>query len=319
MTDLANVVPASQVPRPSVTRSAAAQRSHSQAAAGGRSGMLDEALRRVSTMVSASSYEHWRIRTPGTRRIANIDLSSEWLSVSLPLRQLSSPISPRIIDSLMRRNARIDGNARIVGQRRPGRRQIVVDMPVELLPWEDAAGLDTILGLAISGLDAAVGPNPLCGTSPAQVGTPRERIEASFEEAGWPAQPGEGDGLEVPLEVPGSYFSAGVTHDYDATRLSVPILPNEYHAAAPECRGAVSVLIWLTASRIRMIKPVRSRRVLALEAALMPAHSNASGLAHGCAALSVALQRCAAEAALLLADEALARFYLSNFGLPTSS
>ena len=42
-------------------------------------------------------------------------------------------------------------------------------------------------------------------------------------------------------------------------------------------------------------------------------------LAHACAALSVALQRCAAEAALLVADEELARIYLKNLGLPTSA
>jgi hypothetical protein len=68
-----------------------------------------------------------------------------------------------------------------------------------------------------------------------------------------------------------------------------------------------------------MVKPARSRRTLALEVSLPPGHCNTIGLGHACAALSVALQQFAAEAALLVADENLAQTYLSNLGFSTST
>ena len=318
MADLSTSVVVSQAPRRSVKRSAKV-RGRLTSVDGGHCGTLDAALRRVSTVISQSSHGQWAIRTPATRRIANIELSAEWLSASLSLRQLSRPISLKIIGETLCRNARINGSERIVGQCRPGGRQIVVDIPVELVPWDSDENLDTLLGRAIAGLDDTVSKTRAGGAPPVQVATPREQIEACFEEAGWPVQAGEGDSLEVPLEVPGSYFVGSVNHDSDLTRLRVPILPAEYGAASLDCRDAVSVLLWLTAGRIRMVRPLRSRRSLALEATLLPGHSNAIGLAHACAALSVVLQRSAAEAALLLADEALARIYLSNLGFPTSA
>jgi hypothetical protein len=253
------------------------------------------------------------------RRIANVDLSAGWLSIGVSLRLLSMPISLNIIGSMLSRNARIDGSSRIVGQRRQGGRQIVADIPVDLLPWDEEAELDLLLGSTVARLNAALCPNVQHTESLSQAGLPREQIEAAFNEAGWPAQPGEDERLEIPLEVPGSYFVASVDHDSASTRLSVPILAGELAAASLNCRSAVTVLLWLTASRIRMVKATRSRRALALEASLPPGQCNAIGLAHACAALSVALQQFVREAALLVADEELAPIYLSNLGFPTSS
>ena len=253
------------------------------------------------------------------RRIATLELSARWLSISLPLRQLSRPISVKVIASMSRRNARIRIGARIVGQRQQGRRQIVTDLPVDMLPWDDAAALDDLLGTTLAGLYAAVSTNPRWSASPPQAGLPREQIEAIFDEAGWPAQQGEGDHLEVPLEVPGSYFLARVDHDSAWWRLSVPLAAADLASAPLNCRNAMLVLQWLTASNSRMVKPVCSRPGLTLEVTLAPEHCSASGIAHACAALSVALQHCATEAALLVTDEALAQAYLSNLGFSTSS
>ena len=259
------------------------------------------------------------MRTPGMRRITHVDLSAEWLSFSLSLRLLSMPMNLKVIGSMLNRNARIDGASRIIGQRQQGRRQIVADIPVDMVPWDCETDLDTLVAETNAGLGAALSPNLQHSESLSQAGLPREQIEAICDEAGWPAQPGEGERLEVPLEVPGHYFVANVDHDSPATRLSVPLLAGEIAAASPNCRSAATVLLWLTASRIRMVKPTRSRGALALEARLLPGHCNATGLAHACAALSVALKHCAAEAALLVADEELAQIYLKNLGLPTSA
>ena len=124
--------------------------------------------------------------------------------------------------------------------------------------------------------------------------------------------------FEIPLEVPGNYLVANVGHDSSSTRLSVPILAAELATAPHKCRHAVTVLLWLTSSRIRMVKAIRSRHALALEVSLSAAQVNAIALAHACAALSAALQQCAAEAGLLIADEELAQIYLSNLEFPTS-
>jgi len=315
MSDLATVVADDQTPRSPAASAAGARRPKRPSFATGRCEILDAALRRLSTVQSAPQHGHWVIRTPGLLRIANVELSAGWLSISLPLRRLSRPISLEIIASLLSRNGRIDGGARIVGQRRQGGREIVADIPVEMLPWDDEAELLRLLGATVTGLDAALCTDLQCRESSAQAGLSREQVEASFDEAGWPAQPGAGESLEVPLDVPGSYFVAYVERGGPSVRLSVPILPVELGAASTTCRNAVAVLLWLTASRVRLVKPRRSRRALALEISNPPGHCNAIGLAHACAALSVTLRRCAAEAALLAASEELAQRYLSTLGL----
>jgi hypothetical protein len=240
------------------------------------------------------------------------------LNISLPLRRLSKPISPEIIASTLNRNARTCGGARIVGQRRQGGREVVADLPVDLLPWDNETELQLLLGSTIAELEAALGAPAQCSESPPQAAVPLEQVEAVFAEAGWPAQQGETGCLEVPLDVAGNYFVACVDHDSPSLRLTVPILAAELRTAATVCRSALSVLLWLTASRMRMVNPVRSRRAMALEIALPPGQCNAISLSHACAALSVALQQCAAEAALLIADERLAQRYLSILGFPAS-
>ena len=319
MSDLSTVAAADRPRRKSASRSAGARRHRTSPAGTGHSESLDASIRRISTVFSAPSHEHWAIRTPGMRRIANVELAAEWLSISLSLRLLSMPISLKIIGSMLSRNARIDGRSRIIGQRQQGRRQIVADIPVDMVPWDCETDLDTLVDGTIAGLRAALSPNVEHTESLSQAGLPHEKIEAVCDEAGWPAQPGEAEQLEVPLEVPGSYIAAGICQDSTATRFRVPVLANEVAAASNDCRSAVTVLLWLTSSRIRMVKATRSRRALAVEVSLPAAQVNAIGLAHACAALSVALQQFAAEAALLVADEKLARTYLSILGFPTSA
>jgi len=281
--------------------------------------MLDAAIRSISTGYARPSHLQWAIRAAGMRRNVNVELSDRWLSVSLSLRLLRSPTSLKIIGTMLRRNARMDGCCRIIGPCRQDRRQIVTDMAVDLLPWDSEAELGLLLSRAITGLNAALSTSRRHSKLPAPAAPPRGQAEACFVDAGWPSQPGAGECLEVPLEVPGNYFVANVDYDGASTRLCVPILPGEYGVASAASRSAVSVLLWMTASSIRMVKPVRSRRAPGLEVSLLPQHCNATGLGHACATLSVALQHCAAEAALLVADERLAQVYLSNLGFPTSS
>ena len=266
MSEPATVTASAQPRRQSASREAGLRRRSLAPIGGGHLGLLDASIRRISSVLSEPSPEHWAIRTPGMRRIASVDLSAGWLSLSMSLRQLKLPINLKIIGSMLSRNARMDGSCRIVAQRQHGRRQIVADLPAEILPWDCETGLDTLIGGTIAGLDAAVSPNAQHGSPISEAGLPREpvsheQMEAMFDEAGWPAQPGEDERLEIPLEVPGTYHSASVEHDSASICLSVPILPVELAAAPRLCRDAVTVLLWFTSSRLRMVKATRSRRV----------------------------------------------------------
>jgi len=283
----------------------------------GHAGMLDAAIRRTLTVRSASSPGHWVIRIPQIKRVATVELSSAWLSISVSLRRLSGPVNLNIIGEMLSRNTRIDDSPRLVAQRQQGKRQIVVEIPVEMLPWDDEVELDVLLGSTITGLKAALKKKHLPSRKTGPV-LPLKQVAADFDEAGWPSQPGKAAGLEVPLEVPGHYFVGVVKDDSRSTGLTVPILKSEFATASPDCRSAVTLLLWLNSSRTRMVKATRSRRGWALEVALPAAQCNAIGLRHACAALCAALQQCVAEAACLIADRDLARVYLSTLGFSSS-
>ncbi len=286
---------------------------------GGNGELLDASIRRISTVFSEPSGKHWAIRTPGMRHIAGVDLSAEWLSVTMSLRLITAPMSVKMVASALTRNAGIEGISRIVRQREPGRRQIIADIPVETVPWDSESDLDELLCETIAGLNVAYSPPLQYADSPARSGLSHEQLVAMFDEAGWPVQQGECERLEIPLDVPGNYFLATVDQDSRSTGLSVPILAAELGNASKQCREAVAVLLWLTSSRIRMVKATQMRRCLAFEASLPPAQVSASGLAHACGALSSALRQVAKEAELLIADVELARTYLSILEFPTSA
>jgi hypothetical protein len=280
-----------------------------------RSAALGAILRRITTVLAEPSHGHWQFRMPGVRRAARVELSAEWLSISLSLRVLSKPMDCKLIGTMLSRNARIEGSPRIIGRRL--RRQLVADIPVELLSWESESELETLVAATIASVGAALDASVQHPPVSPQAQLPREQLAAMFDEAEWPTRADEGDGLDVPLEVPGTYLAASVRHDGSSTRLSVPILVNELASAPYKCRSAVTVLLWLVASRVRMVKPTRSRRALGLEVSLPPGPVKAEALAHGCAALSAALQAFVTEAGLLAADECLAQTYLSNLGFQT--
>lgn len=311
MSELSTVV-AERPLRKSGSRLPRGRRNRLVAVGDGHSQMLDASVRRLSIDLSAPSHARWTVRAPGMRRRVSVYLSAEWLSISVPLRLLSMPINPKIIGSMLGRNARIDGSCRIIGNRQQGRRQIVADIPTDIVPWDCEADLDALIEGAFASLNAVLDQNLQHPDPPSRPALPREQIEAIFDAAGWPAQPGEGNDLEIPLEVPGNYLAANVCQDSGSLRLTVPILTGQLAAAPYMCRQAVTVLLWLTSSRIRMVRATQSRQVLALEVSLPSAQVDAVALAHACAALSAALQQFVAEAGLLITDEDLARIYLAN-------
>ena len=145
MSDLSSLAVADGPRRKSASRSARARRQRLPSVAGVHCALLDASIRRISTVLSAPSHQRWAIRTPGMRRITHVDLSAEWLSISMSLRLLSMPINLEVIGSMLNRNARIDGTSRIIGQRQQGRRQIVADIPVEMVPWDCETDLDTLV------------------------------------------------------------------------------------------------------------------------------------------------------------------------------
>ncbi len=311
MSELSTVV-AERPQLKSESRSPRARRNRLDSLGGGHSQVLDASVRRLSIERCAPSHARWTVRAPGMRRRVSVYLSAKWLCIGVPMRLLSTPINLKIIGSMLGRNARIDGSCRIIGNRQQGRRQIVADIPTDIVPWDCEADLDALIEATIAGLNAVLEQNLQHPNPPSQPELPREQIEAVFDLAGWPAQPGEGDNLEIPLEVPGNYLAAIVYQDSSSIRLAVPILAGQLAAAPHLCRQSVTVLLWLTSSHMRMVRATRSRRALALEVSLPSAQVDAVALAHVCAALSAALQQFVAEAGLLIADQHLARIYLAN-------
>ncbi len=292
-------------------------------ASGNNSERLDAILRRTTTVLSDSTFDQWHIRLPGTRRRARLQLSTEWLNMSLPLRALDRSPDPELIGGMLDHNARIQSSARIIGSGLQRQRRLDVDVPADLLPWDSESELDTLIAALLESIATAMNAIGRPRAIPPQTPMPRGQLEEALDEAGWPAQAGEAESfegpLEVPLEVSGTYVAARISHDGRSTRLTVPMLVDELAGASYACRNGVIVLLWLIASRVRMVKATRSRRVLALEVSLLPGYAGAAALAHGCAALSAALQQVATEAKLLAADDRLAQIYLSNLGLSTAA
>lgn len=269
-------------------------------------------LGRIATGVEEISYRQWQFCVPGTNRNAQLHLSARWLSIGLPMRVLPRPIDGKLIDSTLSRNARIKGSPRIIGSSAGHERRLVVDIPVDVLPWDSEPELDKLIAAEISAMSSALDKKLSHADNPRQARLSYEQLETIFEEAGWSIRKGEDDGLEVPLEVPGCYYIASLSQGNNITRLSVPIFVNELSSGSYASRNAITVLLWLITSHVRMVKPTSTRRALGLEVSLPAGLVKAASLAHACAALSATLQHFVAEAELLIADEYLAQIYLSN-------
>ena len=119
---------------------------------------LDRVLRRVTTVIAVPTYGRWKIHLPETRRTAQVELSTEWLSISLPLRALHRSLDPELIGGMLDRNARIPGSPRIIGLGLERQRQIVIDVAIDLLPWDSDAALEMFTVGVIESLGAAVAP-----------------------------------------------------------------------------------------------------------------------------------------------------------------
>lgn len=282
---------------------------------GGRIETIASALQRVTTVHAQQPCGRWQIRVPKTRQKATVELTRDWLTIDVPLRALRGQMSCERIGPLLHTNALMKGCFRNIGDGLGPRRHLVSDIPADILPWDSHAAIESLIAASIGGLAAYLRDHVHAidrSTLPAPT---REQVTEMLGDAGWPAQPDESNHLEVPLDVPGDYVVATVNHGELPTRLTVSVLENELRAAPYDCRRAATVLLWLTASGIQMVRPMRSRRRLSMEVCLPPVPLSATALNHGCVALSVAARRLSAEGRLLIADEQLARTYLSNLGL----
>lgn len=283
--------------------------------AGGPVGAIDTALRRAATVQADPCNGHWQFVLPATRRRASVWLDRDWLTftVALPGR---GPMDLKRIGALLRRNARMAGCLRVVGTRLEPFRHLVCEIPTDLLPFDCDTDIDRLIAAVFEDLRVHLGDRRGALDSPPQTAPTADEISAMLEEAGWPAR--GGDGVEIPLDVAGDYVAAAFDADAGPPRLVMPLLEHEMRSATRSGRQAVTVLMWLAASGVRMVRARRVRRSLSLEACLPPVPVSAAGLAHGCAALSVAAQRMLAESRLLLADERLATTYLTQLGLAES-
>ncbi len=315
MTSSMLTVSAVQSASPTHTGAAEGRVPHPTPTDGSRLDNFDKALDRTTKVLSSPEPGVWHVGIPDRRDVARVELDANWLTISVALRALRKPVSHKSIGAMLRQNARLRGCTRIVGQQLGQHRQLVADIPSDVLDQAGEDDIDAILASAFRCLGSA-----LDGTADALAldtpeTTPVALLEEALDQGGWPTLSTDGGGIEVPLEVPGDYAAARVEQDCGLTRLHLPVVEQELRSASRDSRHAVTLLLWLTASRVRMVKPLRRRQRLALDVALHPMSASAIALSHGCAALSIALQQFLGEARMLMADERLAQAYLSNLGL----
>lgn len=285
---------------------------------GGPVEAVHTALRRATTVRAGSSGGRWQAILPATRRRAYVDLDRDWLTFAVPLPRRRGPMDLARIGALLRRNARMPGWLRIVGWRLEPDRHLVCEIPTDALPLDCDAAVDRLIAAVVEDLRANLGKRRDTLDRPAPSPPTAEVIIAMLEEAGWPVRRGDGERVEVPLDVEGEYVVASIDATDGPSRLVMPVLEQELRSATRNGRRALTALTWLVASGVRMVKARRERRALSLEACLPPVPVSTTGLAHGCAALSLAARRMLAESRLLLADERLARTYLARLGLADS-
>lgn len=281
-------------------------------AASGVAASIGDFLARATNACRRTSDASWQFHLPGSRRGARLRIDGEWLYINAPLRALPRPVDGRLIETSLRRNAAIAGPARLVGSDLSRERCVVVELPTELLPADREPDLHDLIATLLSSLDRALdssrcyedvdspGDTPLCG----------DRLASVFDQAERPLRATGGDRQCVPFDVAGAYFAAELASRQSGLELSVPLYADEYRAAPADCRDAFRALLWLTGNRTQMVRAsLRARRP---KIAVTLAHGliEPAAVAHACAALAATLDRFAREAALLLADESLARLFL---------
>jgi len=269
-------------------------------------------LQAQAARVEQTSYRQWQFRIPGTRLTSRLCLSSGWCSFSQPLRTVTGTIDRKLIENSLKQNARLNGSLRIIPSPAGRERQFVIEIAQDLLPLDCIPELEKLIANQIVSLGEVRGKNrPRATESLREPRLPHTQLESIFEESGWPLQKIDDCNIEVPLEIPGSYYAASISQSHSGLHLSVPILQNAFSSASAASRSAVCALLWSTASRVRMVKPVLARKRLGIEVSLPYELVMAASVAHGCAALAVTLQNFTNEAELLLANEQLAQLYLS--------
>ncbi len=276
---------------------------------------ITEILHGSATNVEETSYRLWQFRIPGSKRNSRLRLTSRWFSLSLPLRAFPRAIDCKLIDNTFKHNARFNGSPRIIGSPAGRERQLVIEIPADLLPYDCVPEVEELIAAEVASLGDPRGKNHSQAEKSSR--EPRlscAQLESIFEESDWPVRNVDDFNIEVPLEIPGSYYAADLSQDNIGLRLNVPIFTNEYATASSASRSAISVLLWAITSRVRMVKPVLCGKRLGLEVALPSGLIMAASVAHGCAALACTLQQFVREAELLIADDHLAQLYLSNLG-----
>lgn len=290
-----------------------------RAAPNHRETLIGNALDRAATIVSQPENAHWLLRVRRLRRTVSVRFASEWVEVSVPLNVLRKPMNFDHVSAMLRNNRRVRGCPRFVGDRLGRRRRLLAEIPADTMLWDSQDGIDAMISAMLKAVvDAMDGTSP----APAMSTTlpyPEGDIEARLEQAGWPPLETDDAALAVPLDVSGEYIVANLRHDGRSTRLQVPILESQLPSAPDDCRRAVAVLIWLIASRMRLVKPMRHGRYLTIDAAPPPGDVTPAALGHCCAALSTALESIIAEARLLVEDKRLARAYLKKLFNPAAN
>ena len=191
--------------------------------------------------------------------------------------------------------------------------QIVCEIPSELLAQEEHEDLDPLIAGVFRELTSSVSSRDRKGDANEHEQVSRDALAQLLADSGWPLSSNE-DELEVALAITDEYLSAQIINTPDGVTVSTAVVPGSFESAPRICRDAVMVLLWLTASRFRLVKPTLNAAGPSLEVVVARSLISASALSHACAALSACAQALSAETAMLVSDEQLAQIYLTSMG-----
>ena len=273
------------------------------------------ALGKCADAVDLSAPGRWAFTlSNGTDLAARARVDDGWLLLTAALGDGS--VSPARSWELLRRNAVLDGGARVaVRAGRPGLHACAE------LPLDDEVDLPRRVLEACGGLKAA-NERLVCapdGTGDAMTSVASEGASADLpclcRESGWSFVEREGGRLGVDLDVPGAFQQAIVEPRGRGVAVTVPVL----EAAGPSpsvCEQALGLLLLRVCGIVRMARAAADLGDGVPQArfeVVFGSRPCAAELTHAFAALSVACRIAGREAAVLWTDEKIAGAYLEQW------
>jgi hypothetical protein len=279
-----------------------------------RQAAIVAALEKCATSVDTDPGGGWAFTlVNGARLGARASIDDGWLVLEAPLGRGALPG----VWSLLAWHATFPGGARFVpgpgGQGLAARAELCLDADVDVFERvrEACDGLVAAKAATVHARPAAPASGPaVTADLPALC---RETSFGGVERDG---------GVVVELAVPGAFHRAVVATRPDAGVVaSVPLadaVAADAEPVADVCRQAFGVLCFRTGGVVRLVRAAAADVAGARFEVALGAAPCAAELEHALAALSVACRLATREAAVLRADKAVARTYLTQWELETT-